>query len=90
MSFFDWMTETYGSQLERLTKTQKFYLLIQIATKMGETCRNLEGSDPYYKQVDDSELEQFVELVYTNVSWRDVLSFLEALVSQIKTQPIPE
>jgi hypothetical protein len=46
MSFFDWMTETYGSQLERLTKTQKFYLLIQIATKMGETCQNLEGSDP--------------------------------------------
>lgn len=90
MNFFDWMTEVYGSQLERLTKTQKFYLLIQIATKMGESCQNLEGYSPYYKEVDDSELEQFVELVYTNVQWRDALSFLETLVSQIKNQPIPE
>lgn len=89
MSFFDWITETYGTQLERLTKTQKLNLLSQLAGDMSNTCINLEGTHPCYKEVDDSELEEIRLAVYGHISWDEALGFLVTLANQIQNQPIP-
>ncbi|MBD2770660.1 hypothetical protein [Iningainema tapete] len=90
MSFFDWITETYGTQLERLTKTQKLDLLSQIADDMSSTCVNLEGTHPCYQEVSDDEIEEIRKAVYSHISWDEALGFIVTLANQIQNQPIPE